>query len=152
MKPTRPWFALLALVWLAAAGSTAVAAATAAPTRHALPYAQCIRIDRINEWHVVDNRTALVRTGPYRYLVSLRADCPRLGIGVPGLLFRTSASDRAIGGDRICGDLGETVSAPTQPPCAIGSVRRIGKPQFDRLEKQALRHGSGAEPVGTVKP
>lgn len=152
MKPTRPWLALLVLPCLATAAGTALAGAAAPKAHHALPYAQCIQLDHINEWHVLDQRTALVRTGPDRYLVSLQADCPRLGIGVPGLLFHTSASDQAVGGGRICGDLGETVGARTQPPCAIESVSRIDKAQFDRLEKQAKRHGSGAEPMGNGKP
>jgi hypothetical protein len=115
------------------------------PAPKPLPYAQCIQTDKINEWHVVDKRTALVRTGPYRYAVHLKADCPRLGIGVPGFVLRASESGKAAGDGRICGGLGETVVARDQPPCAIASVERIDQADFERMRKQAARHGSGAE-------
>lgn len=134
----------LPFLLLAASGATAFAA-DAPPALRPLPYAQCIQTDRINEWHIVDQRTALVRTGPYRYVVHLKADCPRLGIGVPGFLLHASASGKAAGEGRICGGLGETVSARDQPPCAISSVETVDKARFDRMRKHAARHGSGAE-------
>lgn len=115
------------------------------PAHQPLPFAQCIQTDKINEWHIVDKRTALVRTGPHRYAVHLKADCPRLGIGVPGFLLGTSASGRAVGQGRICGAIGETASARDQPPCAIASVEPIDEARFDRMREHALRHGSGAE-------
>jgi len=139
MKP------LPSLLLLVAASCTTALAGHAPPSGKSLPYAQCIQTDRINEWHIVDQRTALVRTGPYRYAVHLRADCPRLGIGVPGFLLRANASNKAVGDSRICGESGETVSARDQPPCAISSVRLIDKAQFDRMREHAARHGSGAE-------
>lgn len=129
--------------------SSASLAADMPPARTPLrPINDCIKTDQINEWYVVDARTALVRTGPKRYLVKLQADCPRLGIGVPGLRFHMSPSTRAIASDRICGDLGEKVSARDQPPCAITSVSKIDKAQFDRMSRHAARH-SGAEPTGS---
>ena len=121
-----------------------IAFATGAPTG-ALPYAQCIQTDKINEWHIVDARTALVRTGPYRYVVHLKADCPRLGIGVPGLLLRASESGKSVGEGRICGGLGETVSARDQPPCAISSVEMVDKAKFEQMREHAARHGIAAE-------
>lgn len=130
------------LLLLAATGSAANA--TDGPGK-ALPYAQCIQTDKINEWHVVDARTALVRTGPYRYVVHLKADCPRLGIGVPGLLLRPSESGKSVGSGRICGDLGETVGARDQPPCAISSVEMVDKTRFEQMREHAARHGSGAD-------
>lgn len=130
------------LVLAAASCSTAFAAQT---PHKSLPYAQCIQTDKINEWHVVGARTALVRTGPQRYVVHLKADCPRLGIGVPGFLLRPSESNKAVGGGRICGDLGDTVGARDQPPCAIDSVEMIDKAGFEKMRAHALRHGSGAE-------
>lgn len=130
------------LLLLAAASSTALAAN--APGK-ALPYAQCIQTDKINEWYVVDARTALVRTGPYRYVVHLKADCPRLGIGVPGFLLKASESDKSLGGGRICGDLGESVSAREQPPCAISSVEMVDKARYEQMREHAARRGSGAE-------
>ncbi|WP_049623536.1 DUF6491 family protein [Frateuria defendens] len=116
------------------------------------PISACIRLDQINEWHVVDPRTALVRTGPYRYQVKLQNDCPRLGIGVPGLLFRPNESNKLVGQSRICGEVGETVQARNQPPCAIASVSKIDKAQFDSLSKQAPRHGSAADMPTTSPP
>lgn len=126
------------------AASSAAALAGSVPHKP-LPYAKCIQIDKINEWYVVDARTALVRTGPYRYVVRLQAACPRLGIGVPGFLLKPSESDKAVGGGRICGDLGETVSARDQPACAISSVEPIDQAGFDKLRGHAARHGSGAD-------
>lgn len=126
------------------AGTSSAAFAAGAPGK-ALPYAQCIQTDKINEWHVVDARSALVRTGPYRYVVHLKADCPRLGIGVPGLLLRASESGKSVGGGRICGDLGESVSARDQPPCAISSVEMVDKTTFEQMREHAARHGSGAD-------
>ena len=131
------------LLLLAAATGSAAFAANA--PRKALPYAQCIQTDKINEWHVVDARTALVRTGPYRYVMHLKADCPRLGIGVPGLLLHAGESNRAAGEGRICGDLGDTVAARDQPPCAIDSVEQVDQATFEKMRAHALRHGSGAD-------
>jgi hypothetical protein len=129
----------------AAVACTAAFAGNGPPARTPLPYAQCIQTDKINEWHVVNQRTALVRTGPYRYIVRLRADCPRLGIGVPGFLLHTNPSNRAVGNGRICGEAGETVAARDQPPCAIASVTVTDQANFEQLRKRAARHGSGAE-------
>ncbi|MCX7513877.1 DUF6491 family protein [Frateuria hangzhouensis] len=137
---------LSSLLLIAAAGCTSAFAGNAPPARESLPYAQCIQIDKINEWHVLDARRALVRTGPHRYEVRLQADCPRLGIGVPGFLLRANESNKALGGSRICGEAGETVSARDQPPCAIAAVTLIDEARFDQLRKHAARHGSGAEP------
>lgn len=136
---------LPSLLLLVAAGCTTAFAGDAPPAHKSLPYAQCIQTDKINEWHIVDARTALVRTGPYRYVVRLKADCPRLGLGLPGFRLRASESNKTVGGGRICGDVGETVSARDQPPCAISSVSLVDQAKFDQLRKHALRHGSGAE-------
>src|SRR5262249_34479545 len=84
------------------------ALAQSAPERKTLPYADCIRLDQINEWHVVDPKTAIVRTGPYqRYLIKLKASCDKLGIGNPGLTFVPSEADKATSPIRICGGVGE---------------------------------------------
>ena len=113
------------------------------------PVSSCIRPDRIDEWHIVDARTAIVRTGPQRYVVKLQSDCPRLGIGRQGLIFRANESNKltSIGGS-ICGEAGESVRSRDQPPCALRSVRIIDKPTFDKLSAKATRHGNGAEPNG----
>ncbi|HEX5305389.1 MAG TPA: DUF6491 family protein [Dyella sp.] len=129
---------------LLAAASCATAFATDAPHKP-LPYAQCIQTDRINEWYIVDSRTALVRTGPHRYAVHLKADCPRLGIGVPGFLLQASEATKALGGSRICGEIGETASARDQPPCAVSAVEILDQATFERMRKHAARQGSGAD-------
>lgn len=112
------------------------------------PVSSCIRTDRIDEWHIVDGRTAIVRNGPRRYVVKLQNDCPRLGIGPQGLIFRANESNQLTSLGRICGEAGESVRSRDQPPCAIRSVRIIDKPTFDKLSTKATRHGNGAEPNG----
>ena len=139
---------LLSLLLVVVTG-TVQAADTPAPMYKPLrPISSCIRTDRINEWHIVDGRTAIVRNGPRRYLVKLQNDCPRLGIGPQGLIFRANESNQLTSLGRICGEAGESVRSRDQPPCAIRSVRIIDKPTFDKLSVKASRHGNGAEPNG----
>lgn len=133
---------LLSLLVTAAAASAATAPQARTPIK---PIGDCIRIDQINEWHIVDSRTATVRTGPKRYRVNLQSDCPRLGLGPAGLIFRPNPSNQALGNSRICGEVGETVRSHEQPPCAIQSVQIIDKAEFDRLSAKARRSGSAAD-------
>lgn len=133
---------LLSLLVTAAAASAAPAPQARTPIK---PISDCIRIDQINEWHIVDNRTATVRTGPKRYRVDLQSDCPRLGLGPAGLIFRPNPSNQTLGNSRICGEVGETVRSHEQPPCAIQSVQIIEKAEFDRLSAKARRSGSAAD-------
>jgi hypothetical protein len=137
---------IVALSLLAFASAAGASAPQAAAARHPLrPVSECLRTDRINEWHIVDARTAIVRTGPDRYLVKLQSDCPRLGYPPKGLIFRSNPANQAVKPWVICGEVGETVRSRNQPPCAIQSVSKIDKAEFDRLGKHALRHGSGAD-------
>jgi hypothetical protein len=145
MKTTLPTL-LLALT----VGVGAAQAAETAPARSPLHTVDCIDTTQINEWHIVDARTAIVRTGPKRYLVTLQSDCPRLGTPPPGLIFRANPSNAAVNHGRICGEVGETVHSRYQPPCAIQSVSKIDKEHFDRLSARATRHGSGAEQPTTM--
>ncbi len=140
----------IALV-LAVATVGAVAAESTPPRTPIRPIGNCLRIDQINEWHVIDDRTATVRTGPKRYVVGLQARCPRLGQPPAGLIFHPNRSNRTLGMYRICGEVGETVSSYHQPPCAIQSVRMVDKAEFDRLSAKARRSGSGADQP-TAKP
>ena len=129
------------LVFAMAAASGLAHADGPAGERHPMrPVSECLRPDRINEWYVVDKRTVIARTGPDRYLVKLTADCPRLGIGQQ-LLFRANDSNRAAGLGAICGEVGETVVSRDQPPCAIDSVSKIDKAQFEKMEKHASQRG-----------
>jgi len=116
------------------------------PTRQPLrPVSDCPRIEEINEWYIVDDHRSIIRTGPKRYLVTTAASCSRLQFGAHELMFRASNANLAAGMNRICGDVGETVHSRNQPPCALQSVKPIGKDEFDRLGKQAVRHGNAAE-------
>jgi hypothetical protein len=109
------------------------------------PISECIDSANINEWHIVNANTLLVRTGPKRYLVTTQHACPQLGRHGVGIRFRASNDKQITGPGRICGDVGETVASHGQPPCAVQSVQRIDTARFDALRKQAVRHGSGAE-------
>lgn len=129
------------LLGLAAAGAQA---ADKPKAREPLPFAQCMRIDRINGWHIVDARTATVSNGPKFFRINLQASCPRLGLGPAGLIFDANESHKSLGNSRICGEVGETVSSSRQPPCAINSVQPISKAEYQRLNKRDSRRGSGA--------
>ena len=126
------WVLLLALT----AGATAGNAAP--PPRTPPPAAECIQPSRINDWHIVDERTATVRTGPKYYLVTLRSACPQLR-HPPGLIFKANAANTSANGGRICGEVGETVHSQGQPPCAVESVQRIDKTRFDQLNAAGKR-------------
>lgn len=132
---------LFAATLIAGAAQASESAATKTPLRSS----DCIDTTQINEWHIVDDSTATVRTGPKRYLVKLQNACPRLGTPPPGLVFRANESNRVVNQGRICGETGESVSSRYQPPCAIESVQMIDKARFDQLTTQAQRHGNGAE-------
>jgi hypothetical protein len=142
---------LIPILLLALTVGAGVAQAAETPsTRTPLHTSDCIDTSQINEWHIVDARTAIVRTGPKRYLVKLQSDCPRLGMSPPGLLFRPNRSNAVVNQGRICGEVGETVRSRNQPPCAIESVSKIDKPRFDALSAHAKRHGSGADQQTTM--
>ncbi|MEY2169962.1 MULTISPECIES: DUF6491 family protein [unclassified Rhodanobacter] len=144
MKPALTGlFALsLAVAANAASAQTKSKAPAYTPLR---PVADCLRTDRINEWHIVDPRTVTVRTGPDRYLVKLQVACPRLSYGPPTLLFHSNPANQAVIPFSICGEAGESVRALQQPPCPIQSVRKIDKAEFDKLSAHASRSGSGAD-------
>ena len=138
--------ALLALSFVLAANAAAAQTKSKAPAYTPLrPVADCLRTDRINEWHIVDPRTVTVRTGPDRYLVKLQVACPRLSYGPPTLLFHSNPANQAVIPFSICGEAGESVRALQQPPCPIQSVRKIDKAEFDKLSAHASRSGSGAD-------
>jgi len=127
--------------------ATCVGAAQAAepsPPRTPLPAADCIQTDRINDWHIVDARTAIVRTGPKHYLVTLQNDCPHLN-HPPGLIFRSSPGGLSQG--RICGSVGETVHSRNQPACAIQSVSVIDKTRFEQLTQDAKKYRADDAPA-----
>lgn len=143
MKTTTSIFLL---VLGAGAAQAAVAASPAPPLRSS----SCIDTTQINESYIVDARTAIVRTGPKRYRIDLKNDCPQLN-HPPGLIFRANASNKSVNQGRICGETGEAVHSRNQPPCAIQSVRLIDKVTFDALEAKARQQGSNS-PAEAVVP
>lgn len=124
---------------LTAAASAASAAPSHSSSASPLRAADCIHTDRINDWHIVDARTAIVRTGPKNYLVRLGSDCPQLS-HPPGLIFSSSHNHQGMNQGRICGSLGETVHSRGQPPCAIKSVQLIDKSRYEQLSGEAARY------------
>lgn len=144
--------ATLLFLLLASLAAPLVSAAGQAPPRTTLkPIGECMDPARIHEWYVIDAQTMIVRNGPNRFLIRTQHQCPRLGMYGDGLHFRPSP-DKQVTLLRICGDVGETVSSRAQPPCAIKSVKRIDKAEFDTMKAHALRKGSGAEPNQPAKP
>ncbi|MBD8871723.1 DUF6491 family protein [Rhodanobacter sp. DHB23] len=144
MKPVT--VSLLALSFTALATAASAQAKPHAPAYAPLrPVADCLRTDRITEWHVVDPRTITTRNGPNRFLVKLRAACPQLGYGPPILRFESSPANRGTAPFSICGEVGESVRSTQPPSCPIQSVRPIDKATFDKLSAHARRNGSGAD-------
>ena len=135
--------------FLLLAGVLAVAASPARPADQdkragytpLRPVSECLRPDRVNEWYVVDERTVVARTGPDRYVVRLQARCPQLGIG-QSLRFLPNRANLAAGMGAMCGEAGETVASRDQPPCAVQSIAKIDKAQFEQLSRKATQHGT----------
>jgi hypothetical protein len=130
------------LFFAIAANASVLWAQSSPPAYTPLPDQDCLRISRMNEWHVIDEQTIIVQAGPYnRYLIKLQAACQKLGIGNPGLRFIASPAEKATQPDRICGAAGEKVSARNQPPCGIQSLSKIDQATFNSMRTQA-KHSS----------
>jgi hypothetical protein len=143
MKPVT--VQLLVLSFAAVAGAASAQTSPKTPAYTPLrPVSDCLRTDRINEWHVVNPRTLTVANGPNRFLVKLQAACPQLSYGPPTLRFQGSKANQGTAPFSICGEAGESVRSTQPPPCPIQSVSRIDKATFDRLNAHAKRNGSGA--------
>ena len=93
------------------------------------PVSDCMRIDRINDWAVVDDRTVIVSNGPNRFKVTTEASCPRLGIG-NSLRFRAAPDKNSLGLSAICGETGEV---GIRPRPATVRHRRGGEDRQGRL-------------------
>ncbi len=122
-----------------ALGTVQAAETKTPPARSHLQASDCIAISRINESHLVDARTAIVRTGPTHYLVTAQSGCV-LSNQPQGLMFRANTGNTSIDLGRICGEVGETVQARNNPPCAIESVSKIDKSRFVQLTAQGERY------------
>lgn len=137
-----PAFLLLAGLLAATALPATAADQDKAPAYTPMrPVSECLRPDRVNEWYVVDHTTVIARTGPDRYLIKLQAKCPHLGIG-QNLSFRPNRANLAAGMGAMCGESGETLASRDQPPCAVQSIAKIDKAQFDALGSKASKHGT----------
>lgn len=136
-----PFILGLALLPCAAAwaGSPTGAAGHPAKRQPLRPVSQCLRIEGIRDWHVLNPTTAVVASDRYYYRVTLSQRCPQLGVGADGLRFRANASNRHLGDSRLCGEAGETVRSNAQPPCAIQSVHLISKTQYQHLRDADAR-------------
>ncbi|MBD8899207.1 DUF6491 family protein [Rhodanobacter sp. DHG33] len=144
MKPVTA--GLLALSLAAIAATASAQTKTQAPAYTPLrPVSDCLRTDRITEWHLVNSRTITVRNGPNRFLVKLQASCPQLSYGPPTLRFGSSKANQGTAPFSICGEAGESVRSTQPPSCPIQSVRPIDKATFDKISAHAKRNGSGAD-------
>jgi hypothetical protein len=132
-----------------AANVNALWAQSSLPPRTPLPNGDCLRISQINEWHVIDDRTAIVQAGPYnRYLVKLQADCQKLGIG-NRLMFIPSQAGKATQPDLICGAAGEKVRSRDQPACGIQSLSKIDQATFNDLRAKAKYNSTTTQQPAT---
>ncbi|MEO6064610.1 MAG: hypothetical protein ABIP49_02355 [Lysobacterales bacterium] len=130
-------FALGSLLSIAQASSTAATAR--------LPLAECLRADRVELWHVVRERTLLVRSGGRHFRIEMHNTCPTLGEGGE-LALRGAQATR----DFICGNVGET-AATRRGDCRVGSVTPLGREEFVRqVQHLRLRHtGSSRARTGS---
>lgn len=93
----------------------------------------CICIDQINEWYIVDNCIVIVCIGLKCYCVDLQSDCLWLGLGLVGLIFWFNLFNQVLGNSCICGEVGEMVCLYEQLLCVIQLVQIIDKVEFDCL-------------------
>jgi hypothetical protein len=141
---------MLALVALGASAA-GPAAPPAAPIR---PVSDCLKLDQIMDWGVVDQRRVVVKSlGKRYYDIRLGNNCPDL-LRRPYLSFREGLQQQpdprtgkrsGVGIDpvthdgRICGDLGDAVvprsaqASSTDIPCRIGSIRRIDEAAYEGM-------------------
>jgi hypothetical protein len=108
-----------------------------------LPRAQrCLRIDRIDNWRVIDSRQLIVY-GPRReqaWHVRLIASCTRLRMSeVVGF--------RAIGASEICGDPGDDILVRGDR-CPIRSMVPVSPAEVEMLFEEAKGHGD----IGKLPP
>ncbi len=141
---------VMALVALGAPAA-GPAAPPSAPIR---PVGECLKIDQVLDWGVVDQRRLVVKgLGKRYYDVRLSDNCPDL-LKRPYLSFREGLQQQpgprhrrrsGIGADpvthdgRICGDLGDAVvprsalASNTDIPCRIGGIRRIDEAAYEGM-------------------
>ncbi|MEO6800982.1 MAG: DUF6491 family protein [Rhodanobacter sp.] len=135
---------MLTLALCCLSSSTLLAAGNGPPRQPIKPPFDCIQVQQINAWHVVNDHTLTVGNGPKYFRVNLQSRCPQLTYGAPALRFHASESNKAMGLPVICGEIGESASGHDGPPCPIQSVIRINADAYRRLNTASQRSGSGA--------
>lgn len=135
----------IALVFLAAASLvTGCAGSPPAPDEAAaepLPRSlRCLRVDRIDNWRVIDSRQAIVY-GPRRSEAWLLQVFP----GCTALRHAETMGFRTFGGDTLCGDPGDEILLRGER-CAIRSMRPVSPAEEAALTDPDVRTDIGKMP------
>lgn len=94
------------------------------------PLSQCIDVEKVGEWYVVEPDTVILRTGPKYFRIDMQQTCPGLGLG-GGLSFRINPANAMY--RRLCGDTLDAIYA-RGIPCPIEKVTPISEQRFRELE------------------
>ncbi|TCV94708.1 hypothetical protein EC912_103193 [Luteibacter rhizovicinus] len=114
------------------------------------PIGECLRTDRINDYHVINDKTVILRNGPNYFIVKTSVACPRVDLG-GGIRFRTNEANKSMDAFTICGDINEAVIRRDDPPCPVASVERTDEATYTKMSKQkGVHHGNPAGPNGSV--
>jgi hypothetical protein len=122
----------------ACAGPAPVAdPAAAEPLPRAL---RCLRVDRIDNWRVIDSRQVIVY-GPRRSEAWLLQVFP----GCTALRHSETLAFRTFGGDMLCGDPGDEILLRGER-CAIRSMRPVSPAEEAALTDPEVRTDIGKMP------
>ena len=123
------------LTALAVIASGIAACATSSPSSRTplRPVSACPDLNRTPEMYTPDNRTIIMKTGPSFYRVDLMNNCGQLNATTLNFKLANGMS----GARRLCGDVGDEVVNVDGMHCAVRSVTRIDKKQFDALQAQS---------------
>ena len=113
--------------------SSALGLAAIAPAAQAerLPYARCLRPDRVGEWYATGPDGLVLRADRYYYRVTMQnAQCPNFGRG-GALRFRLNNTL-----DRACGDANEAIVVDDGIACPIARIEVIDKEAFRASEAE----------------
>ncbi|MFM7275016.1 MAG: DUF6491 family protein [Gammaproteobacteria bacterium] len=134
-----PLTALVAQLLLTgcATPETAPEASAEAPLPRAL---RCLRVDRIDNWRVIDSRQVIVY-GPRRSQAWLLQVFP----GCTTLRNSETLGFRTLGGDMLCGDPGDAILS-RDVRCPIRSMRPISPAEEAALTDPDVRTDIGKMP------
>lgn len=107
---------------------------------------RCLRIDRIDNWRVIDSRRMLVYGRPAReaWLMEFFGSCQGIG-------FAETLAFRARGTELLCGDPGEEVLL-RGARCAVRSFRRVNPAEEATLTQPGVRDDIGKLPPAATEP